>query len=288
MASVADGTQPTCFGMVLVIHFRHILNQQDPLLLLHEAVRLLQVGTHQLFIARLCTLQEAVGRFGACRPPQLLGQRGHRISCQSTGDLDRSLRPSLISQHHRAIGHHCPLPCTSTHLHLHLFLSFLSLFFSLILPSFYKKDVGKRQDKPSPLLCYEEVTTSSIIGTMVCPRLARAATPFAGIYTLCKNMMLARLSQVLLQEIDGQRPGLGCSFLITHAVIGIDEGVTGVVYFDCKILTGLFVHTLDLPQLFHGNTLIPAAIEGQHGGVDLCHFLGGRIVSGAIEWYDGS
>src|SRR6266566_1155292 len=152
MASVADGTQPTCFGMVLVIHCRHILNQQDPLLLLHEAVRLLQVGTHQLFIARLCTLQEAVGRFGACRPPQLLGQRGHRISCQSTGDLDRSLRPSLISQHHRAIGHHCPLPCTSTHLHLHLFLSFLSLFFSLILPSFYKKDVGKRQDKPSPLL----------------------------------------------------------------------------------------------------------------------------------------
>src|SRR5437016_13903310 len=170
MASVADGTQPPCFAMLLVIHFRHILKQQDPLLLLHEAVRLLQVGTHQLFIARLCTLQEAVGRFGACRPPQLLGQRGHRIACQSTGDLDRSLRPSLISQHHRAIGHHCPLPCTSTHLHLHLFLSFLSLFFPLILPSFYKKDVGKRQAIAPTMDELRRVIQRSIVGAMACPR----------------------------------------------------------------------------------------------------------------------
>jgi len=96
MASVANRTQPARFGMVLIIHFRHVLYQQHPLLLLHHRLGLLQVRTHELFIAGLRTLQEAVRRFGGALASQLLGQRRHRISCQCIGDLHRSLPPSLI------------------------------------------------------------------------------------------------------------------------------------------------------------------------------------------------
>src|SRR2546421_10302910 len=96
-----------------------------------------------------------------------------------------------------------------------------------------------------------------------------------------------KLLQMLLQEVNSQRPGLSRRLLIAHPMIGIEESVTGIVHFHRNVLPGLFIHTLDLPHLLHGITLIPAAIEGQYWRVDLRHFFRGRIVSRAIERNNG-
>ena len=45
------------------------------------------------------------------------------------------------------------------------------------------------EDKPSPLLCYESVAASSIVGAMACPRPARAAASFTRICARCQNRM---------------------------------------------------------------------------------------------------
>ena len=43
------------------------------------------------------------------------------------------------------------------------------------------------EDKPSPLLCYGQVATSSIVGAMACPRPARATASFTRICARCNN-----------------------------------------------------------------------------------------------------
>ncbi len=50
-------------------------------------------------------------------------------------------------------------------------------------------------------------------------------------WTICHH----RLLQLLLQEFDGQRPDFPGGFLIAHAVIGVDESVTGIIDFDRQI-----------------------------------------------------
>src|ERR1700681_2024086 len=55
MISFTNRTQSPGSWMMGVVHLRHVLNQQDPFLLLHHRLRLLQMGSDELFIARLST-----------------------------------------------------------------------------------------------------------------------------------------------------------------------------------------------------------------------------------------
>jgi len=73
MIALPNRTQPTRGGMVLVIDLGGILDQYHPTRLLrsHQGLRLLQMRTHQPFIADLRTLQKAIGRFAGGVTAQL-------------------------------------------------------------------------------------------------------------------------------------------------------------------------------------------------------------------------
>jgi hypothetical protein len=51
VGAIANGTQARGRGMVLVVHFGRVLDQQHPLLLPHRRSRLLDMRAEQLFIA---------------------------------------------------------------------------------------------------------------------------------------------------------------------------------------------------------------------------------------------
>ena len=51
--AIADGTQSRGRGMVLIVHFGRVLDQQHLLVLAHGLARLLDMRVHQLLIADL-------------------------------------------------------------------------------------------------------------------------------------------------------------------------------------------------------------------------------------------
>src|SRR2546426_7617055 len=76
------------------------------------------------------------------------------------------------------------------------------------------------EDKASPLLCYEQVATSSIVGAMACPRPARANASLVRTQAHCNNRTRTLFSPppcvyagiviacaCLLKRVAGPRPG---------------------------------------------------------------------------------
>jgi hypothetical protein len=62
MAAIANRPQSRSAGMVLVIHFRGVLDQQDPRLLAHLRARVLQMGLQQDLVADL-RMYKTIGGF---------------------------------------------------------------------------------------------------------------------------------------------------------------------------------------------------------------------------------
>ncbi len=61
MTPIADGSQASRGGMLLIVDFRGILDQQDPFGLARFCSRLLHMWLDQLLIADIGGLQEAIG-----------------------------------------------------------------------------------------------------------------------------------------------------------------------------------------------------------------------------------
>src|SRR5438270_10865873 len=101
-------------------------------------------------------------------------------------------------------------------------------------------------------------------------------------------MSLKNLLQLLLQEVDSQPPCLCRRLLIAHAVIRIDERVTRIVHFGSVILARSLIHLFNLVHLLHRYTIIPSAIESQHGRIDLCHVSSFWVIATWIERQHGS
>jgi hypothetical protein len=74
MTVIANGTQSLCLGMLLIVHLRSILNQQNPLVLARGLAALLQMGSHQLLIVHIWALQHAIGPVQSRFALHLLGQ----------------------------------------------------------------------------------------------------------------------------------------------------------------------------------------------------------------------
>src|SRR6185312_12523664 len=91
------------------------------------------------------------------------------------------------------------------------------------------------------------------------------------------------LFQMLTQEIHCQWPGSSSSSFVAHAVIGIEEGVTGLVDLHCEIFARFSVQALDFLPLGCRNTIILAAIDSQNRCIDLRHLLWCGIITAAVE-----
>ncbi len=74
MAVLANGTQSLRLGMLLIVHLRRILKQQNPLVLARGLAALLQMGSHQLLIVHIGALQHAIGGMQSRFALHLLGQ----------------------------------------------------------------------------------------------------------------------------------------------------------------------------------------------------------------------
>ena len=98
MAAVADGTQSRGRGMVLLVHFGGLLDQQDLLGLAGLRARLLHMGADQLLIGHIGRLQEAIGRLRGRFILHLGGQGACRVVGDGLRQRHRALGPALISQ----------------------------------------------------------------------------------------------------------------------------------------------------------------------------------------------
>src|SRR5438309_11370589 len=101
------------------------------------------------------------------------------------------------------------------------------------------------------------------------------------LHSLC--MSLKNLLQLLLQEVDGQRPCLCRRLLIAHAVSGIDERVTRVVHFGSVILTRSLKHLFNFVHILHLDTLVPSSIDCQHRRIDLRHIFTFWVIASSLE-----
>lgn len=63
MGAIADRTQASRFGVVLIVDFRGILVQQDPLVFSDGLAALSYMRGDQLLIGDIRRLQEAIGGF---------------------------------------------------------------------------------------------------------------------------------------------------------------------------------------------------------------------------------
>ena len=61
------------------------------------------------------------------------------------------------------------------------------------------------EDKPSPLLCHEQVAPSSIVGAMACPRPARANASLVGTQAHCKNLTRTPIAGCGGRHLDSRR-----------------------------------------------------------------------------------
>ena len=132
MGSVADGTQSRGRGMLLIVHFGGILDQQDLLLLSGLRSRLLQVRLDQVLIRHIRCLQEAIGRLRGRLLLHLRGQGSRRIVGDGARHLDGSLAPALVAQAHGSKGVCGPLPGRQQAARIHPFRSFSVLHHSLM------------------------------------------------------------------------------------------------------------------------------------------------------------
>ena len=98
VGAIADGTQPAGRGMLLIVHFGRVLDQQHSLRLAHLCSRLLEMRADQLLIADLRRLQEAVGRVRLRLASHLLGQGGGWINCYGRCHRHRSLLSTPMTQ----------------------------------------------------------------------------------------------------------------------------------------------------------------------------------------------
>src|SRR5207253_11386084 len=85
-------------GMLLIVHFGRVLDQQHSLRLAHLCSRLLEMRADQLLIADLRRLQEAVGRVRLRLASHLLGQGGGWINCYGRCHRHRSLLSTPMTQ----------------------------------------------------------------------------------------------------------------------------------------------------------------------------------------------
>ncbi len=119
VAAIADGTQSRGRGMVLIVHFGRVLDQQHLLVVSHGLSRLLDMRADQLLIADLRRLQEAIGRKPRRLASHLLGQGGRRVSSDGCSHRHRSLGTTLMTQADLPKGLLGPLGGTQQSARLH-------------------------------------------------------------------------------------------------------------------------------------------------------------------------
>jgi hypothetical protein len=109
MGAIANGSQARGGTMMLIIHFRRILNQQHPRHLATLLACSFHMRLHQGFIAHMRILAEAIDRL-ASRLTLLLGWDGTRwFSGHRRRDHYRPSSAGDMSQLHPAKGLLCPL-----------------------------------------------------------------------------------------------------------------------------------------------------------------------------------
>ena len=124
MGAVADGSQSRGRGVLLVIHFRRILDQQHLLLLARLLSRLRYMRPDQLLIGHIRRLQEAIGRFQCCLIRHLRGQGGGWMLGDGASDGHGSLRATRVTQVHATKGVFSPLQGRQYAARIHLRCSF--------------------------------------------------------------------------------------------------------------------------------------------------------------------
>ena len=130
MGSVANRPQSGGRGMLLVVHFRRILDQQHLPLLARLCSRLRHMRPDELLIAHVGHLQEAIGCFCGRLILHLLRQGGRWMVGDRARDLDGSLRSALIAQVHAAKGVFSPLQGRQQGTRIHQGCSFTSVCLS--------------------------------------------------------------------------------------------------------------------------------------------------------------
>jgi len=104
MASIANGSQAGRGGMLLIVDFRRILDQQHPFSLARFCSRLLHMRLEQLLIGDIGSLQEALGRVQIGLACHRHRQRGRWLASESSRHRDRSLGATLIPYMDRSKG----------------------------------------------------------------------------------------------------------------------------------------------------------------------------------------
>ena len=132
MGPIADRSQSRRRGMLLVVHFRRILDQQHLPLLPRLRARLLHMRAHQLLIGHPRRLQEAIGRLQGRFLLHLRRQGGGRIMGDGRRHDDGSLAPALVAQAHASKGFLGPFLGRQQGARIHQLPSFCSFHHSLM------------------------------------------------------------------------------------------------------------------------------------------------------------
>ena len=96
MAARANRSQSRGGGMALIVHFRRVLDQQDPLHLTHLLTCVLHMRLQQGLVAHL-RMQKTIGGFQRRWIMQLLGQRSAWLARQRLGNGHRTPRAARIT-----------------------------------------------------------------------------------------------------------------------------------------------------------------------------------------------
>ena len=174
MGAVADGSQPRGRGVLLVVHFRRILDQQHLLLLARLRSRLRHMRPDQLLIGHIRRLQEAIGRLQRCLIRHLCGQGGCWMLGDGASNGDGSLRATRVTQVHAAKGVFSPLQGRQHGARIHHRCSFSR---TLLHPSWRNSTTSRREtcDKQSGgrpgRLPYTNVLLPNLIRMSLLPNL---------------------------------------------------------------------------------------------------------------------